>query len=378
MKPGDELSGQNNPDGNGPRKVARPEGRQFGGSVSEQEASSQALAEALASSFKIIRLIMLGLVVLFLLSGSFIVQPNQVVILLRFGKTVGTGAEALKGPGWHWAFPAPIDEKVRIPTGESRSVTSTTGWHATTPELEAARQEPLPKGFLSPEADGYVITADGNIMHVRARIKYRIQDPISFYFRFADPEALLTNLVNEAIHYAASHITADDAIYKEKARYRDIVVARVREKAAEIGLGIVLEPSDVETKPPIDVRPAFEEVISAEQERSRLISDARGYREETLRRAEGEAQALINEALSRSNRWVQTAHSLAESFLKLLPEYEKDPELFETRLLAARFESMVTNVQDIFYMPDLPPGVRRQLWLMLNRPPRVPQQTAQP
>ena len=340
--------------------------------VSTEEASSQALSEALASSFKIIRLVMVGLVILFIFSGSFIVQPNEVVILLRFGKPVGKGAAVLKKPGWHWAFPAPIDEKVRIRIGESKTVTSTTGWYATTPEMEAAGQTPPPKGYLSPDADGYVITADGNIMHVRARVKYRVTDPLQYYFQFADPEALLTNIVNEAIHYAASQVTAEEAIYSNKERYRELVLKRVQESVDRIQLGITLEPSDVETCPPVDVRPAFDEVIAAEQERSRLISDARGYMEETLRRAQGEADAILNEAMARSNQWVQTVRSLAESFNKMLPQYERDPQLFETRLLASKFEQIFTNVDEIFYLPDVPPGVKRKLWLLLNRQPRVP------
>lgn len=341
--------------------------------LSEIEASSQALAETLASSFRIIRLIMFVLVIIFAFSGSYIVQPNQIVILLRFGKVVGTGKEAIRGPGWHWAFPAPIDEKVRIPVGESRTVTSTSGWHAITKEQEIAGIEPAPKGYLSPVTDGYVIAGDGNIMHVRARIKYRIEDPVSFYFKFVDPQMLLTNIVNEAINYAAAYVTAEEAIYKNKAKYRDLVIARVQQKVDEIGLGIILEPSDVETKPPIDVRMAFEEVISAEQERSRLISDARGYMEETLRKAEGEAQAIINQALSRSNQWVQTIRSLVESFEKILPQYEQNPHLFEARLLNSRLEQIATNIQDIFYLPELPEGVRRELRLLLNRQPQARQ-----
>jgi len=340
--------------------------------VTPEDASSQALSEALSSSFKIIRFLMVALLAVFFFSGSFIVGPNEVVVLLRFGKPVGKGPEMLKGPGWHWAYPPPIDEKVRIRVGETKTVASTAGWHAVTPEMEASGGEPPPRGYLSPEADGYVITADGNIIHARARVKYRVTDPLRYFFGFAKPETILTNIVNEAIFYAAARMTADDALYKNKSGYRDLVLARVNELVDELSLGVTLEPSDVETKPPADVRQAFENVISAEQERSRAISDARGYQQEILRRAQGEAQAILNEGLTRSNRLVQAVAALAESFEKMLPEYEKDPWLFRNRLLIAALGQVATNAQDKFFLPELPPGVTREIRLLLNRTPMKP------
>ncbi|MBM3883647.1 MAG: protease modulator HflK, partial [Verrucomicrobia bacterium] len=298
-----------------------------------EDASSQALAEALRSSFAIVKVIMVGLVLLFLGSGIFVVKPGEVAVLLRFGKPVGTGAERLLEPGWHWAWPYPIDQPVRIRVGESHTVTSTAGWHATTPELEAQNQDPPPRGFLSPEADGYTLTADGNIMHARATIKYRISDPIQYTFDFANGNEILTNVVNNALFYAAARVTADDALYKNKAAYRDLVLERVRQKVETLQLGIALEPSDVETKAPVDVREAFEQVNAAEQEKSKVMSDARGYRDEVTRKAVGEAQAILSSGLVSSNRIVSDLAAFASYFQDQLPYYRRDPRLFENRLL---------------------------------------------
>ena len=76
-----------------------------------QDANTQALSDALSSSFIIVKILMVVLIVAFLGSGVFRVKSNQEAILLRFGKA--TRAETLK-PGLHWAFPYPIDEKVFV------------------------------------------------------------------------------------------------------------------------------------------------------------------------------------------------------------------------------------------------------------------------
>jgi len=67
---------------------------------SPMDAGSQALSEALRSSFAIVRFVMFLLVLVFLASGFFTVKPNERAIILRFGKPRGEGEKALLGPGW--------------------------------------------------------------------------------------------------------------------------------------------------------------------------------------------------------------------------------------------------------------------------------------
>src|SRR6476620_8291378 len=99
-----------------------------------EEAGSRALSEALRSSFVIVKVLMVGLVVLFFFSGIFTLPSGERAIILRFGKPVGVGAQQLLGRGLHWSFPSPIDEVVRIPISEVQSVRSTAGWYQVTRE----------------------------------------------------------------------------------------------------------------------------------------------------------------------------------------------------------------------------------------------------
>ena len=83
-----------------------------------EDAGTQALSEALQRSFAIIKVIMIGLVVVFLFSGFFTVGTQEKAVILRFGIPVGGGDGKLLSPGPHWAFPPPIDEVVKIPVGQ--------------------------------------------------------------------------------------------------------------------------------------------------------------------------------------------------------------------------------------------------------------------
>src|SRR5438105_14941759 len=102
------------------------------GSQIPVDSGSQALSEALRSSFAIVKVLMVVLLVVFLASGFFKVNPQEQAIILRFGKPVGEGPNALLGPGAHWSFPFPIDEYVKVSISGIQKAVSTVGWYATT------------------------------------------------------------------------------------------------------------------------------------------------------------------------------------------------------------------------------------------------------
>src|SRR6266704_5647549 len=170
-----------------------------------EDASSEALSEALSSSFAIVKVLMVALVIVFLGSGFFTVGTQEKAVILRFGKPVGEGEEALLGPGLHWAWPPPIDEVVKIPIGQVQTVQSTIGWYATTAAREAAGAEPAPGTSLNPATDGYLLTADGNIIHARGTLRYRISEPgLRYEFDFVNASNLVQNAFNGALIYAAA------------------------------------------------------------------------------------------------------------------------------------------------------------------------------
>src|SRR5437879_5007746 len=78
------------------------------------DAGAQALADALRSSFAVVKFFMVLLIIIFLGSGVFTVGPQQRAVILHFGKPVGAGTKALLGPGLHFAWPPPIDEVVKV------------------------------------------------------------------------------------------------------------------------------------------------------------------------------------------------------------------------------------------------------------------------
>ena len=336
-----------------------------------EDAGAKALADALSSSFKFVKAMMIILVVVFLGSGIFTVNPNEVALVLRFGKPVGTGADQILNQGLHWSFPYPVDEIVRIPIGESRTIDATNCWYRITPDMEVSGALPMELASLPPGVDGYALTSDGNIIHVRAMAKYRIADPLRYSFNYLDVTNILENALNNAVLHASSRYTADTALYKDVIGFRDAVRLRFLQTIERANLGIELEPIEVQTFPPMYVRAAFTQVLEAEQVLSQTRNKAEGEGLEVTRRAVGEGQAVISDGITRSNMLVQSVRADAQFFADQISHYEKNPELFKKRLLVESMGRVLENVDDKWFLPDAKGKAPQQIRLQLNREPKV-------
>lgn len=336
-----------------------------------EDASTRALSEALRSSFFIVKVVMILLVFVFLFSGFFEVGPQQRKIILRLGRPVGVGREALLGPGLHWAFPRPIDEIVTVPFSEIQTVKSTVGWYFTTPEAEASKTEPPPGKDLNPAVDGYTLTSDGNIIHTRATLSYRIEDPIRYEFDFSSASNSVRDALNNALIYASARFSVDDILRTNRLGFKDAVRARVTDLAQKQGLGIAIEQCEVEAIPPRTLKPAFELVNTAQANADAARYQALSEQNTITNNAYAEANRRTNSAAAERERLVKSVKADADQFAALLPEYQLDPGLFKAMFLNRAVAQVMTNVQDKWYLPENPGGEPWELRMQLSRPPLV-------
>ena len=339
--------------------------RPTGNPVPSDDASSQALSEALGSSLVIVRILSAILAAAAVFSCVFTVNPNEVAVVLRFGRVVGEGADQVQKQGLHWAFPYPIDEIVRIPIGESKVIRATGAWYAISPEDEAAGVTPPANPSLAPGVDGHVLTSDGNILHVKATLRYRISNPVAHVFQFANATNLLRSSLDNAIHWAAVRHTADDALYKNRVQFRDAIRLRVSDLVERQQLGVSIDTLDVEVVAPLFVKAYFDSVIAAEQDRSKKINEAQGEFDRITREAVGEAKRAVDTGLALSNALVQAVSADAQFFSQQLPEYRNNPRLLRERLRIASISRVLTNATDKFFQP----GRVDELRLNLSREP---------
>jgi membrane protease subunit HflK len=353
-----------------------------------QDAGSQALAEALRSSFVIVKIAMVALVVIIFAAGFFTVGPQEKAVILRFGKPQGEGQKMLLGSGLHWSLPYPIDEVVRIPITEIQKVSSTVGWYLTTPEMELAGTEPPAGPSLNPQMDGYVITADRNIIHTRATVSYHIDDPRTAIFNFtsgtnhtfnlAGVANAVQNAANNALILTAARFNVDDILTRDIHAFEAAVGLRVSELAEREHLGVAIDQVQVQSAAPRQLKDVFAMVTTARQNRDKLINDALSEENRILSQAGAQAASITNAAESVRTRFVTGIESDAAAFTNLLSHYERNPNLYAQLELAKAMPQILANVQDKIFLPQRADGKPRELRLQLNREPPQPKSAANP
>ncbi len=343
------------------------------------DTGSEALTEALRSSFWIVKVVMFLLLIVFLGSGFFTVEPQEQAMIIRLGKPVGEGQKALLGPGLHWSFPYPIDEYVKVPISAIQKVNSTVGWYATTPEQELAgtEEQSLPITYpLNPLRDSYVLTADRNIIHTRATLTYHISDPVAYVFNFVNASNTVQNALDEALMYAASSFKVDDILTRDVAGFKEAVRKRVAELVSQENLGIEVEECLIQSRPPRQLRDAFDSVLKAALARQKLLETAHSDEVQISSKAGADARSLVNLAESDRSRLVNETKSQAERFDDLLPKFRQNPNLFVQQRLTEVVGRVLTNAQDKIFLtdgagggPSLGSGNPKELRLLLNREP---------
>jgi membrane protease subunit HflK len=336
------------------------------------DSGSQALSEALKSSFFVVKIVMVLLVFVFLGSGLFTVGPTERAIKLFLGRPVGQGEQALLGPGLHFSLPYPIGHYQKVSITGIQQVTSRAGWYAVTPEQELAGTEPLAGGTLNPAVDGYALTADGNIVHTRATLTYKINDPIRFVFNFVNASNAVLNALDDAVLYTAAHFKVDDILTRDVAGYGEAVRKRVEEVVKRQDLGIQIEQCIPKSVPPRQLKDAFNSVLKAELGRNKTLDEAKSSANQTLSKASADAAARVNKAEVDRALYVNDITSRAKQFEQLLPKYRENPTLFVQQRYTETIGRIFTNVQDKIMVPESTGSNGKELRYILNRELQVP------
>lgn len=332
-------------------------------------------------------------------------------------------------PWLHWVFPYPIDNIVKIPVAKKQNLPINSFWYYQKPsELLPQNQTTKirPPETLNPTIDGYCITrsekqnraiagssgSDYNIIHCKWQLTYQIDNPERFFKNtytddvkpgqsYADVIAksvkpLLERLFEDAVVTAMVNYTIDEAISSQD-RIPKHVKKLLQEKLDLINSGIaVVSVQLTDITWPRQVDNAFLASIKASQESQKTISEAKGYAENTLNETAGpvaiqlfetlknetapeeekelmwfqlagQAQEKIAGARAYRTKVVETAKANAEYLQKLLPEYQKRPELVVQKIYQDAIEYILNNVDEKVILQPAEGAKDREIRILINR-----------
>ena len=317
-------------------------------SVTDQDAGG---LRALAAAVRLIIRLLLGgaglLVLVSLMQCCAIVKQHQVGVVYRFGRP----ARRLQPGERALVFPPPID-RYRAYTVTRERVVSTDAFMYAQSEMamQTGADAPVPP-VLRPGLDGYLLTGDGDIVHCRVSLYYRIADPVVFYELYADGEAVLGAFLREAVLAVASGLSIDVALFRP-AEFSDRAAQRLRSTLDAAGMGVLINRVVLTTLPPRQVKAAFDAQVAVGQTADQLLQEAKSYRERVSNEATSAADRV--RALSRADgeRLRQTAQARAVNYTKLLAEYRKNPEVVKRELYIQTIQRLLLRADDVYFVDE--------------------------
>ncbi len=273
--------------------------------------ATKSLGDALRISYRLLQLSMVLLVGLYLLSGFQSIKESERGIRLLFGRVESRDLPS----GFQFSFPAPIGELVKVQTG-LQTQDLNREFFPRLSETEEKQMTDKDKGAqslaeggpdsLDPDADGQLLTADGNIVHARWTVDYQ-RTQAWLAAQNIDPEferKIVTAAASQGIVHAAASLPIDDILKKQvesdstQQVGRSKIELRAKEEAQlsldRIESGITITQLAMTTViPPRYVMKQFEEVQAAQSKRSTLVEQARTSRADTLTTMAGASAPII-------------------------------------------------------------------------------------
>ena len=306
------------------RKFSNKFGGLFGGKKSGN-GSSGGLGGAGISFILIIA------VIVWALSGIYTVKEAERGVVLQFGKY-----DRIADPGLRWKMTF-IETVIPV-------------------DIEAVR---------SLSASGFMLTEDENVVSVEFQVQYRVIDPYLYKFSVTNADSSLEEALDSALRYVVGHAKMDQVLTNGREVVRQNTWDELNKIIEPYNLGlIVTDVNFKDSRPPTEVKDAFDDAIAAQEDEERFIREAEAYAREIEPRARGQVTRMTQEAEGYQERITLEAQGEVARFEKLLPEYQAAKEVTRERLYIDAMEEVLGSSSKI--LVDVKGG-NNMLYLPLDK-----------
>jgi membrane protease subunit HflK len=269
-----------------------------------------------------IRLVVIAAAVLFLLFTSYYqVEPEEVGVIQRFGAYARTTE-----PGPHLKIPFGVETVQKVPV--QRQLKMEFGFRTVRSDVRSEFAQPA-----AAQAESRMLTGDLNVAVVEWIVQFRIRDPKAFLFNVRDVPETFRYMSEAAVRKVVGDHSVDEVITTGRAEIALEAKEELQRLCDLYGIGIEVQQLVLQdVNPPDAVRPAFNEVNQAIQEKERAINEAWADYNQAVPRAQGEAEQLVRAAEGYALERENYALGDAKRFEALYAEYRKAPEVTRKRM----------------------------------------------
>jgi modulator of FtsH protease HflK len=290
---------------------------------------------------------LVGIVVLVLLvTGYYQIEPDEVGVIQRFGRYVRTSE-----PGPHLKIPFGVETLTRVPV--KRQLKQEFGFKTVRPgvrsEFTVGQEQ---------KAESLMLTGDLNVAVVEWIVQYRIKDARQYLFHIRGVNTTFRHMSEAAMREVVGDHSVDEVITIGREAIAQEAKDMLQHLCDLYGIGIEVQQLVLQdVNPPEPVKPAFNEVNQAIQEKERAINDAWADYNKAVPRAKGEAEQAIRSAEGYSLERVNHADGDAKRFEALYEEYRKAPAVTRKRIYLETMGQLVPKLGRKLILDDKAKGI---------------------
>lgn len=322
----------------------------------QESGGLKALKDALNTTAVILRLAMFILFLAFLFSGMKNLEQYEEAVVLRFGAETGA---VRKKAGMQFALPYPVDQMIVVPVGRTQSISSNSFMFK---EIQVREVAP----YLKPGVDGYLITADGNILHCASTLKYQVENINGYLFSLKKEQrdAIIRNLLDNSILKSAAQLTLEQALDKKQLIAESKLI--LQRQLDDLEAGVRVDLLDIRVSVPRQVEENRREVVKARNQADTLIAEAEKYARQRADETENDLVKTKYAAEIWKTRMMGRAEADLKTFKKLLSEYKKNPEQVKAMLLRNAMSDVSGKLEEVFVFDG---SDERELRIQMSRQP---------
>jgi len=278
-------------------------------------------------------LLIIVAIVIWFSTGIFIVDPEEQAVIKRFGEITD-----VVGPGPHYHLPSPIETVQIAPVTAVRRLEI--GFRTI--------QIGPPAKYRRVIKESLMLTGDENIIDVQFIVQYRISDLENYLYSLTNPDETVKSAAESAMREVVGDTTVTEALTAGKGIIEDSTAQLLQKtmNSYEGGIKIVnVKLQDVH--PPDAVKDAFKDVVSAREDKEKMINEAEGYRNNIVPKSRGEAAQIINNAKAYSKEKVLVALGESERFNLIYEEYKNAKEITRDRILLETMAAILPKVKKV-------------------------------
>jgi len=270
-------------------------------------------------------------VLLWLLSGIYIIDPAERGVVLRFG---AFQSSTTQGPHWHIPYPIETVYKVNVERIRAAEI----GFRNI--------QNSSYSGAVSSES--LMLTKDENMVDVKLAVQYKIADAQAYLFNVFNPELTLSHVVQSVIRQVVGDNSMDHVLTTGREQVAQEVKRHSQNLLNDYGTGLLITAVTMQdAQPPVQVKAAFDDVVKAREDEQRYINEAKAYANDIVPKARGASQRLVAEAEAYKSQIVSKSEGEAFRFNKILTEYLKAPVVTKERLYRETLEEVLSSTSKV-------------------------------